>query len=107
MKIKVSEIIVKKRIREDMGDISLLMESMKKNGLFNPITITDKKMTRFTMTPQEAVNLILSTVELAKGGEVFVLKMKVMRIIDLVQAMIELYGKNGKIEITEIGKRQG
>ena len=72
-----------------------------------PITITDKKMTRFTMTPQEAVNLILSTVELAKGGEVFVLKMKVMRIIDLVQAMIELYGKNGKIEITEIGKRQG
>lgn len=72
-----------------------------------PITITDKNMTRFTMTPTDAINLILSTVEFAKGGEVFVLKMNAMRIIDLVNAMIELYGDGEKQEINEIGIRQG
>ncbi|MGI0022735.1 MAG: polysaccharide biosynthesis protein, partial [Nitrososphaeraceae archaeon] len=72
-----------------------------------PITITDKNMTRFTMTPTDAINLILSTVEFAKGGEVFVLKMNTMKISDLVSAMIELYGEGGKQEINEIGVRQG
>lgn len=72
-----------------------------------PITITDKNMTRFTMTPTDAINLILSTVEFAKGGEVFVLKMNTMRVIDLVNSMIELYGEGIKQEINEIGIRQG
>lgn len=72
-----------------------------------PITITDKNMTRFTMTPTDAINLILSTVEFAKGGEVFVLKMNAMRIIDLVNSMVELYGEGGKQEINEVGIRQG
>ena len=72
-----------------------------------PITITDKNMTRFTMTPNDAVDLILSTVELANGGEVFVLKMKSMKIIDMVNAMIELYGNGEKYTINEIGIRQG
>lgn len=71
------------------------------------ITITDKNMTRFTMTPDSAINLILSTVEDAKGGEVFVLKMKSMKIIDLVNAMIELYGEGQNLKIKEIGIRQG
>ena len=41
MKIKISEIIIKDRIRENPGDIEKLKESMKINGLINPITITD------------------------------------------------------------------
>jgi len=72
-----------------------------------PVTITDKNMTRFTMTPNDAVELILSTVELANGGEVFVLKMKSIKIIDMVNAMIELYGNGEKYTINEIGIRQG
>jgi UDP-N-acetylglucosamine 4,6-dehydratase/5-epimerase len=71
-----------------------------------PITITSKDMTRFTMTPNEAVDLILSTVSIAKGGEVFVLKMKVMRIIDLAKALLEIYKKSDD-SIVEIGSRKG
>ena len=82
--------------------VELFLEQLKEG---KPLTITDKNMTRFTMTPDEAINLILSTVEVAKGGEVFVLKMKVMKIIDLVKAMKELYGKENH-EIIELGIRQ-
>jgi len=84
--------------------VELFFNQIKNKKL---ITITDKNMTRFTMTPTDAINLILSTVEFAKGGEVFVLKMNVMRIIDLVNAMIKLYGNGEKLEINEIGIRQG
>ncbi|MEM3172002.1 MAG: polysaccharide biosynthesis protein [Candidatus Nitrosotenuis sp.] len=73
-----------------------------------PLTITDKEMTRFTMTQKDAVNLILSTVNIAQGGEIFVLKMKAMKIIDLARAVIELYSKNPqKHEIIETGIREG
>lgn len=84
--------------------LELFYDQIKSN---QPITITNKEMTRFTMTPQQAVNLILSTVKIAKGGEVFVLKMKVMRIVDLVQAMIELYSNNLNPQIIETGVREG
>ena len=40
MKIKISEIVIKDRIRENAGDIEKLRDSMKINGLINPITIT-------------------------------------------------------------------
>ncbi|HVZ62357.1 MAG TPA: polysaccharide biosynthesis protein [Candidatus Nitrosotalea sp.] len=84
--------------------LELFYDQIKSN---QPITITNNKMTRFTMTPQEAVNLILSTVKIAKGGEVFVLKMRVMRIVDLAQAMFELYSNNPNHQIIEIGVREG
>lgn len=41
MKVKISDIIIKKRIREDVGDLSKLRESMNKDGLINPIVISD------------------------------------------------------------------
>lgn len=71
------------------------------------ITITDKEMSRFAMTPNEAVDLVLSTVPIAKGGEIFVLKMKSMKIIDLAKTMIEVFGKNKKLKIVETGIREG
>jgi FlaA1/EpsC-like NDP-sugar epimerase len=55
-----------------------------------PVTVTDINMTRFFMTLQEAAHLVLEACTLACGGEVFVTKMPVMRILDLAQAMIEL-----------------
>ena len=82
----------------------IFLEQIKKG---KPLTITSNKMTRFTMTPKQAVDLILSTCEIAKGGEIFVLKMDAIRIIDLAQAMIEEYGKNSKNSIDETGIRPG
>lgn len=54
-----------------------------------PVTLTDSTMTRFIMTMEEAVKLVLETVFFAKGGEVFVTKMPVVRIEDLAEIMIE------------------
>lgn len=54
-----------------------------------PVTLTDEHMTRFIMTLSQAVKLVTESVFLAKGGEVFVTKMPVVRILDLARAMIE------------------
>ncbi len=40
MQVKVADIVMKKRIRKNLGDLSSLMESMKRYGLINPILIT-------------------------------------------------------------------
>lgn len=54
-----------------------------------PVTLTDRRMTRFIMTLQEAVRLVMESVFLARGGEVFVTKMPIARIEDLATVMIE------------------
>jgi UDP-N-acetylglucosamine 4,6-dehydratase len=77
-----------------------------------PITITDKRMTRFIMLEEEAVHLLLRAAETARGGEIFVLKMEGARIPDLARAMIDelapKYGRNPKkVKIKEIGIRPG
>lgn len=77
-----------------------------------PVTLTDKDMTRFVMSVQESVQLVLDSAKYAKGGEVFVTKMPVMRIEDLAVSMIEIlaprYGINpNEISIEEIGTKPG
>ena len=77
-----------------------------------PVTLTDKEMTRFVMSIEESVKLVIDSAMLAKGGEVFITKMPVVRIEDLAKAMIEelapRYGYTVKdIEITEIGTKPG
>lgn len=77
-----------------------------------PVTITDPGMTRFVMGIPEAVNLILKSGEIAEGGEIFILKMPSLNIIDLAEVMIEelskLYGyQKEDIKIRYIGKRSG
>jgi FlaA1/EpsC-like NDP-sugar epimerase len=57
-----------------------------------PLTVTDPEMTRFVMSIDDAVALILKACEIMKGGEVFILKMPVLRLGDLVDAMKELHG---------------
>lgn len=42
MKIKISDIKIKKRLRKDTGDLAELMNSIHKNGLFNPVLINEK-----------------------------------------------------------------
>jgi FlaA1/EpsC-like NDP-sugar epimerase len=77
-----------------------------------PVTITDPQMTRFVMTVSEAVRLVMESVHLARGGEVFVTKMPVVRIVDLAQVMIsELAPRNGydpaAIKTDIIGPKSG
>ncbi len=67
--------------------VPVFAEQIKKGG---PVTITDHRMTRFVMTVQEATRLVIKGAALACGGEVFVTKMPVVKIIDLAMAMIEL-----------------
>jgi FlaA1/EpsC-like NDP-sugar epimerase len=53
------------------------------------LTLTDVKMTRFIMTLDQAAHLVMDAVFLARGGEVIVTKMPVLRIEDLAGVMIE------------------
>ena len=66
--------------------IPLLKEQIKIGG---PVTITDPNMTRFMMTLSDTINLIFKATILAKGGEIFILKMPVVRIGDLVDIIID------------------
>jgi FlaA1/EpsC-like NDP-sugar epimerase len=77
-----------------------------------PVTLTDKEMTRFVMSIEESVRLVIDSAIHAKGGEVFITKMPIIRIEDLAKIMIiELaprYGHDAnKIEIFEIGTKPG
>lgn len=51
------------------------------------ITLTDRGMTRFIMSTQDAVDLVLDSACMARGGEIFVTKMPVIKIADLAEVM--------------------
>ncbi len=77
-----------------------------------PVTVTHRKMTRFIMTLQEATRLVLDSVFLARGGEVFVTKMPVVRIPDLARVMVDelapVFGHDpADVEVLEVGPRPG
>lgn len=71
-----------------------------------PIKLTDREMTRFVMTLDEAAKLVLRSVWLACGGEVFVPKMPIARIEDIAVTMNEILG-DGAMEIVQIGSKPG
>ena len=77
--------------------IPIFREQIRKGG---PVTITNKNMARFFMTKSDAINLVLNATEKTQGGEIFILKMKKLKIIDLAQVLIEelapKYGHNPK-----------
>jgi len=83
--------------------VPLFQRQIEQGG---PITLTDKRMTRFIMTLEEAVELVLSSVWLAKGGEVMVTKMPIAKIEDIAIVMKGMLG-NSSVEITEIGAKPG
>lgn len=72
-----------------------------------PVTLTDREMTRFIMTLEEAVGLVLQSAMIATGGEVFVTKMPVARIEDIATHMVNVLGDGRNIKITEIGAKPG
>ncbi len=66
--------------------IPIFKKQIEKGG---PVTLTDERMTRFIMSIREAVRLVIDSALIARGGEVFVTKMPVIRIRDLAEVMIE------------------
>lgn len=92
------------------GSIIPLFESQIRDS--GTITITSKEMTRFFMSIPDAVELVLRAAESARRGEIFILKMNAMKIIDLAEVLVEelagRYGKNPKdIRFKIIGVRPG
>jgi FlaA1/EpsC-like NDP-sugar epimerase len=89
--------------------IDVFHEQIARGG---PVTLTDRRMTRFVMGLQTAVRLVLHATQLAEGGELFILKMPVLRIVDIADVMIKrlapAYGHRPEaIEVREIGIKPG
>ena len=82
--------------------IPVFIDQIKKNI---PITVTDPNMTRFMMTLDDAVDLVLFAFENAKQGDLFVQKAPAAKIEILAKALIEIY--NSKSKIKKIGIRHG
>lgn len=85
------------------GSVIPLFISQVKSGL--PLTITDPMMTRFLMSLNDAVDLVLFAFENGNQGDLFVNKAPAATIGDLAKAIIDLAKANNKINI--IGTRHG
>ena len=84
--------------------IPLWIEQIKTG---NPITLTEPDMTRFIMSLEEAVELVLFAFENAESGDIFVEKAPACTIGVLAEAVKQLFDKENKSEIKIIGIRHG
>lgn len=82
--------------------IPLFIEQIK-NG--QPLTITDPNMTRFLMSLEEAVELVIFAFQNAESGDIMVQKAPASTVGDLAQALKELFNATNEIKI--IGTRHG
>ena len=90
------------------GSVIPLFKKQIKNG--GPVTVTHPDVTRYFMSIEEASQLILQAGAMAKGGEIFILKMgEPIKIANLASDLIELAGKkvDEEIEIIYTGLRPG
>lgn len=86
------------------GSIIPLFKKQIANG--GPLTVTDKNMTRFILTLEQATNLVVTALTEMKGGEIFIPDIKPLKIYDLAEVLIsELKPKDKRI--LEIGIRPG
>lgn len=86
------------------GSVVPLWISQIKSG--KSITITDKKMERFFMSIEDAVNLVFMAATIIKGSEIFVLKMPKINIHELAKEIIKRHGNNNNHKIKIIGARE-
>jgi UDP-glucose 4-epimerase len=82
--------------------IPLWIEQIKAG---NNITITDPNMTRFMMTLEDAVDLVLYAFEHGKNGDLFVQKSPAATLQVLAQSLLEIYRTSSEVRV--IGTRHG
>jgi len=85
------------------GSVIPLFVSQLKEG--KPLTLTDPNMTRFLMSLEDSVDLVLYAYEHGLQGDIFVQKAPASTVADLAQALTEIFAKNNEIRI--IGTRHG
>ncbi|WP_036303321.1 polysaccharide biosynthesis protein [Methylotenera sp. L2L1] len=85
------------------GSVIPLFVSQLNEG--KPLTVTDPNMTRFLMSLEDSVDLVLYAFEHGQQGDIFVQKAPASTVADLAQALKELLNKNNPIH--EIGTRHG
>ena len=73
--------------------IPKFIEQIKTN---KPVTITDPKMTRFSITMNEAIDFIFNATKVGKGSEVFIPKLYAYNIADVKNALTELLSDTGE-----------
>ena len=81
--------------------IPLFHQQIRAGG---PITITSKRMTRFLLSLDEAVDVVFEALHGAKRGETYVPILRAARVLDIARAMI---GERTDLELEEIGVRPG
>lgn len=85
------------------GSVIPLFVSQLKEG--KPLTVTDPNMTRFLMSLEDSVDLVLYAFEHGQQGDIFVQKAPASTVADLAQALREIFAKDNPIKI--IGTRHG
>jgi UDP-N-acetylglucosamine 4,6-dehydratase len=85
------------------GSVIPLFVAQLKKG--KPLTITDPNMTRFLMSLDDSVDLVLHAFEHGTQGDIFVQKAPAATLADLVQALREVFNKDNPVQI--IGTRHG
>lgn len=85
------------------GSVIPLFVSQIKSG--RPLTVTDPHMTRFLMSLEDSVDLVLHAFEHAQQGDLFVQKAPASTVADLAQALTELFESRSAVNI--IGTRHG
>lgn len=85
------------------GSVIPLFVNQIKNG--QEITITDPNMTRFLMSLEDSVDLVLHAFDHAESGDIFVQKAPASTVGDLSQALLELFKSSNEVKI--IGTRHG
>jgi UDP-N-acetylglucosamine 4,6-dehydratase len=90
-------------VLESTGSVIPFFESKIKNG--QKIPLTDKRMSRFIISPAQAVELIFNALKFGIGGEIFVPQLPAFNIMDLIAILQEKYQIETQIE--NIGLRPG
>jgi len=85
------------------GSVIPLFVAQLKEG--KPLTVTDPNMTRFLMSLDDSVDLVLHAFEHGTQGDIFVQKAPAATLADLVQALKEVFNKDNPVQI--IGTRHG
>lgn len=85
------------------GSVIPLFISQLMSG--EPLTVTDPNMTRFLMSLEDSVDLVLHAFEHAEQGDIFVQKAPASTVADLAQALKELFSRDNPVKV--IGTRHG